>query len=122
MIFCKQILFHNPSIQDAVDLRAFLIKSGWQIVKEQVVHDGHFYPILIVQRAHPTCEQQALEEDLLLGLNVLDHEDYRQYLQWQKAQWLTILEKMPLDQQATLQNKLKWIDRRHRKMIDKEEK
>ena len=108
--------------KDAVDLRAFLIKSGWQIVKEQVVHDGHFYPILIVQRAHPACEQQALEEDLLLGLNVLDNEDYRHYLQWQKVQWLTILEKMPLDQQATLQNKLKWIDRRYRKMIDKEEK
>lgn len=107
--------------KDAVDLRAFLIKNGWQIVNEQVVHDGHFYPILIVKKAQLDLDQSPLEEDLLLGFHVLDNEDYRQYLQWQKAQWLAILEKIPLDQQATLQNKLKWIDRRYCEVIDKEE-
>lgn len=108
--------------KDAYDLRSFLITHNWQIVKEQVVKDGHFYPILIVERANQNLDQQVDEEDLLLGFHVVDDEDYRQYLSWQKAQWTAILEKMPVDQQAALQNKLKLIDRRYHKMIDKEVK
>lgn len=104
--------------KDASDLRAYLLDHHWQIVKEQVVHDGHFYPILIVERNNPSAPIENSEENLLLGFHVLDNEDYRQYLVWQKSQWLTILEKMPVDQQESLQNKIKLIDIRYNRMLN----
>lgn len=111
--------------KDARDLRIFLLEQGWIIESEMMIHDHHFYPLMHVRRAgerenmNPfSMNDTDREENLLLGFHVTDNEDYREYLDWQKKQWSSIMEKIPPNQHKALKEKLEWIDRRQKRMIN----
>lgn len=78
--------------KNAKELREYLVRSGFAIIKERVVKEGnHFYPILYVKKGPSTL---TLSE-ALYGKNVVTDSDYLEFLQKQIDKWTNLKERIP---------------------------
>lgn len=64
---------------DVYDLRKWVISNGFKISDERIVHEGHYYTILVIERG----SDDYSEEDYLFG-KYLNNDIFKQYWTFRK--------------------------------------
>lgn len=113
----QSILEQAPSIEgihfllsphkDAEDLRKYLNANGFTILREQIVEDDHFYPIIdcIYSKDH----QDMTEYDFLYGINQVKNEAYLHYISHLIEKAIKLLSKVPEDKRKVLQEQINYL-------------
>lgn len=79
--------------KNSKELRQYLARSGFMIVKERVVKEGeHFYPILYVKKGVSALSMR----EALYGKNVVADLDYLDFIQKQIDKWIDLKVKIPV--------------------------
>lgn len=103
--FKKLILQSNC---DVYDLRKWLISQNLKITDEKMVHEGHFYTILVVEKGNDSYT----EEDYIFG-KYLNDEIFRDYWTFRKERLERIMAGMKhKDKIYKLQNMISMINQR----------
>lgn len=93
---------------DVYDLRKWIIAHDMKITNERIIHEGHFYTILVVQHGHDDYS----EEDYIFG-KYLQGSVFKEYWQFRKQKIQEILQNIhdqkQMDELAQL---LKMIQRK----------
>lgn len=92
----------SPHSKDSL-LRQYLTDHGSRIIRERTVKErDHFYPVMEVERG----SQTLTPAQLAYGCNVLEDEDRRQFLQYEKNRLETLKARAPqaaeVDERLTL--------------------
>lgn len=84
-------------------LRRYLSDNGFMIIRERRIADrGHFYPIIDAQRGG----QQLTEAEILYGYNVVQDEDWAQFVQSETARLRSLASRVPEKKQEELLKRL----------------
>lgn len=94
--------------KDAADVRKWLINHGYDIIREHIVKDDHFYPII---EAIPGLGAALDEQELLLGRKPVKDDDYMAFLENQKQKTEKILTQVPEGKREALEKKLGLIEK-----------
>lgn len=113
-----EILERNPTDislllsphKDVIELRAWLADHHYQIVREKMIEDSHFYPLLEVKK---TKERQPLDvEDLYCGKNVEPSVDYLSFLKREYQIWKEREPKLSQEKQKEIRIYLDFLTNR----------
>ena len=97
-----------PQDADVCDLRKWLIAHDMKITDERIIHEGHFYTILVVQHGHDDYS----EEDYIFG-KYLQGSVFKEYWQFRKQKIQEILQNIHDQKQMDeLTQLLKMIQRK----------
>ena len=89
--FQRLILQANNDVED---LRRWIISIGYKIIDEEMVHEGHYYTIVVVEKG----EDVYSEEDYIFG-KYLNSVEFKNYWTFRKNRILNILPQLNDQQQ-----------------------
>lgn len=94
--------------KDAAELRSYLAAHHWSIVRERMVFDQHFYPVIEARKG----EMILTEQEQALGIHVEDNADYQHFLIKEKEKWQSRLDVLPADKRKEKEEYIQWINSR----------
>lgn len=103
----SQRLFLVPH-KDAGELRRYLADHDWAIVRERMVNDQHFYPVIEARKG----KMSLSDEEQALGVRVEDDADYQHFLIKEKEKWQPRLSGLPADKRKEKEEYIQWINSR----------
>ena len=84
-------------------LRKYLMESGFMILKEKIVQeDLHFYPVMKVCKGKQTLSKS----EIYYGFQVLNNEEYKNYIQYEYKKWTSILDNVPAEKQDEIAKRI----------------
>lgn len=97
--------------KDTEHLRQWLCDHGFTIVRERMIQDGHFYPLLYVrppkaEKQSPAVDGTLSPQALYFGVHPKRDADYDAWLLWRLNKWKTICKTMPEDKKAPFLQKI----------------
>ena len=88
--------------KDAHQLRKYLGTHGWKIVREKIIDDGHFYPLMDIEPG----EMELDDASLFWGEAVQDSPEYRKFLDHEEKRLQKLLDKIPEDRNMHVRRQL----------------
>lgn len=98
--------------KDVVELRAWLIEHGYQIIREKMIFEGHFYPLLEIQPNRGKEKQSLSPQELYGGVHVEDSLDYRAFLKHEIKIWKERLPRLSGKRKEEINLYLKALEKR----------
>lgn len=95
--------------KDEKILRKYLHKNGFAIVREQIVEDDHFYPIIDCKYIH--LQQELNEFEASYGKNIVKNEAYFNYVSFLINKYRDLIEKVPKDKKLYFQKQIEYLSK-----------